>query len=196
MAVNVKEGIQNLPSPAIGCIASMVERRDRAKALIDQALDLIAAAKAIAPQFSFESSLGNKVSWYNDNLDSNKEILRKELDRRCWHSLLENTKFGAVLNSEQLDKIRNDIAHLAPELTLNRAMTTFMDLYMSREDTFRAGLVDVFSKLSGHYKSHDSFKVQKRIILNGALSAYGWASFSYHRDRFNDLWHYLSLGHL
>lgn len=184
---------KNLPSVAVGCIAQMVEQRDAALALMYQALDLIVEAKAIAPQHAFDSALGNDVSWYGMDAKRNKKIVRVALDKRCWRSLLDHTKFGAVLNSEQLGVIRRDIEELAPELTLNRAMTTFFDLYNDREAAFRAGLIEVFRRLCGMYKSHDHFKVQNRIIFAAALSPYGgWQSCG-QRDRFNDLWHYLSL---
>ncbi len=183
----------NLPGPAIGEIVAMIDRRDKAKELMEQAIDLIAQAQRIAPQYAYESALGNSVSWYSDCTDKNKSILRRALDRKCWTTLLSRTKLGSVMNAKQLEKVRKDIEQHAPELTHNRAMTTFMDMYVSKEETFRSGLVDVFKSLSGNFKSHDAFKIQKRLILTGALGAYGWSSFSTGRDRFNDLWHYMSL---
>lgn len=183
----------NLPGPAIGEIVRMIERRDKAKALMEQAIDVIAQAQRIAPQYAYESALSNSVSWYSDNIDKNKAVLRRALDRKCWASLLARTKLGSVMNAKQLEKVREDIEEHAPELTHNRAMTTFMDMYVSKEEIFRSGLVDVFKSLSGNFKSHDAFKIQRRLILMGALSTYGWSSHSVGRDRLNDLWHYMSL---
>ncbi len=65
----------NLPGPAIGEIVAMIDRRDKAKELMEQAIDLIAQAQRIAPQYAYESALGNSVSWYSDCTDKNKDIL-------------------------------------------------------------------------------------------------------------------------
>ncbi len=142
----------NLPGPAIGEIVAMIDRRDKAKELMEQAIDLIAQAQRIAPQYAYESALGNSVSWYSDCTDKNKSILRRALDRKCWTTLLSRTKLGSVMNAKQLEKVRKDIEQHAPELTHNRAMTTFMDMYVSKEEPFRSGFVDVFKSLSGNFK--------------------------------------------
>ena len=183
----------NLPGPAIGAITAMLDRREKALALINQAMDLIAEAQVVAPDYALQSTLRGKMRWYPCDLANDKEGLRKALDRGCWEHLLEQTKLGAVLNHAQLQAVRKDIALLAPELTRDRVMSTFMDFYVTKEDTFRQGLIDVFRALSGNFKSHDAFKIGDRLILAGALSSYGWAAFGRHKDRLNDLWRYLCL---
>lgn len=181
----------NLPSPAIGAITSMVERRNQAKAFMEEAIDLIAKAQALAPEYTFEYVLAKEIPWYIDNQSEKKAILTKALDRKCWEALLDQSKLGVVMNSTQLEQVRNEIEYQTPELTLNRAMTTFMDLFHVKEKTFREGLVKVFKDLSGKFKSHDVFKIKKRIILDNALSGYHWSHRNKKKDIFNDVWHYL-----
>ena len=184
---------QNIPGPAIGAITSMVERRDRALKLVLEAIGMIDDAMKIAPDFAFQSSL-RSFSWYNDHgFERDKEKVRKNLDIKCWNELLETTKLGAAMNSEQLEGIRKQIGKESPALTAELAQCTFMELFVKRKDTFRKGLVDVFEGLHGRFRSHSPFKVDKRIILAECLSDNGWAAFGHHRDRFDDLWNYASL---
>lgn len=187
MANEMQAQRAGLPGPALGEIASMVERRDKAKQLMDQALELIIEARSIAPTYTFEKPLRH-MRWCADDygIREQKEELKRALDRSCWNKLLDNTKLGVVMNSTQLEAFRSDVQKNAPELVLNRAMTTFMDLFVNQKETFRAGLVTAFQSLSGNYKSHSAFKVSKRSIIRNAISHHS-------PDYFSDIWKYLAI---
>ena len=189
----VEEFETTLPSPAIGEITATVDRRNLALEKLNAGIDLIFEAIELAPEHSFNTQL-RRISWYGEECSNrDRESLRRDLDRRSWHHLIEKTKLGAVMNNKQLEELRKDVDISAPVLTEELAMTTFMDFYATKENVFRKGLVDVFKSLSGNYKSHSAFKVKNRIILSDCFSGGGWKSFSGRRDIFTDLWRYLAL---
>ncbi|WP_196214167.1 DUF4942 domain-containing protein [Piscirickettsia salmonis] len=177
-----------MPTPPIDEITRIVEQRNKAKSLIEQGLDLIFDAIEVAPEYSFRE-LSSDIYWYAGDRDKNKCKLAKSLDRQCWLSLIKRTKLAAVLNTKQADKFYAEVDN-APEFTRDSAMATFMDWFAKREQNFKEGLVDLFKSLSGNYKSHDAFKVKKRIIMSGIFSGKSWSYYSSGQERFKDFCNY------
>ncbi|WP_340147125.1 DUF4942 domain-containing protein [Halomonas sp. PA16-9] len=64
---------------------------------------------------------------------------------------------------------------------------TFVALFEKRHEVSAAASLSC-SGLCKQYRSHSAFKIQRRLVLNGAFSQYGgWASFSSARERVDDL---------
>lgn len=182
----------HLPSPPLDEIEKAVNIRAAAGQKIEQALDLIREAIEIAPQYTFETFLRNHVLWYDSDFEKYKKKAYRVLDKRLWRHLLDKSKLGAVINAEQLAKIENDIEQNPAPLTAEVARATFMELFSRREESFKEGLVNVLRSLSGNYRSHDPFKVKKRLILNRAMYN-GYLRYDYSGRLFDDFTRYIYL---
>lgn len=179
------ECISSLPSPEVGNIYNICSERDRAITMVNQAVDLLYEAKKVIPPSTIENEL-RSISWHSNDIERNKERLRKKVDAAIWKVLLEDSKLGALLNTEQLKSIKEDISNNAPAVKYENVITTFMNLFERRKETFLEGFVSVFKGLSGSYKSHNGFSVGHRLILAKAIEGNGWRCFSNGEQIFKD----------
>lgn len=180
-------------SPPTGEIDRIIENRDQGLAKLQQGLLLIQEAKRFLPALTLETYLANDAGWYSDDIMRSFPKARKRIDAQVWMLLLEKTKLGAVMNNDQLGRIKSEIKERAPEVTRELVLTTFMDLYETRYESFKKGLVLAFQQLLGKYKSHSAFKLKKRVILTDAIGIIGWQSFSGKKHLFDDMWRYCCL---
>jgi len=148
----------------------------------------------IAPAMAYETMLRNNINWYNvgEVPQKNLDIAKRTTDRAFWKQLLKESKLGITMNSEQYEKILEDIEKHPVELQYDVAVETFMELYQNREQSFKEGLVKVFKNLSGSFKSHSAFKIQKRTIIKEVFERQYIRS-NYNGRVFNDAWKILYL---
>lgn len=185
--------ISGLPSPALDEIEKALKTREAVNSKMEQAFSLIMESMALAPSYTFESFLSN-ASWYRgigvNNLAKEAE---KALDKKLWLSLLEKSRLGVLMNSQQYEEIYNQIQTNPLPLTREAATGTFIRLFEQRQQTFLEGFVEVFKGLSKNYKSHSAFKVQSRMILENTYCHGYIGRSSYNGNRFRDMWRYLYL---
>lgn len=181
-----------MPSPALTEIEKAVKTREIALEKLQQGLDLIMEAIDIAPRYTFETMLRNDVHWFSGDKDRYKVRAEKALDRKLWKDLLEKSKLGVVLNASQREKIEREIHDNPVPLTREVAVSTFLKLFEQREDAFREGIVDVFKRLSGNFRSHSPFRVEKRSILTGAVRD-GYVRHDFSGKLFTDAWKFIYL---
>lgn len=190
--INSLSLLNKLPSAPIGVISETCKKRDEAIDLVNKALDLIHQAQEILPDQSIESTLYN-MKWYKDNLARNKESLRKAIDAKYWSVLFKESKLGSVMNRDQLSSANEDIRVKSPILKYDVVISTFMNLFECRNETFLIGYISVFQRLSKSYKSNDGFKIGRRLVLNNVFNGIGWGSFKDGEQTFKDFARYVQL---
>lgn len=185
-------------SPPTSELDSLLERRERAEALMSRAIEMIAEANSLTPdregglsRIGLASELRSQ-DWYGiDNPVNQKRLLGKclaEFDRSGWMYLLRRSKMADLMSKQDKEAYYAELQKNPPELTRETVTTTFVDLFGNRQATWRRGVVELFASLSGKYKSHDAFKVGKRLIVPNAFSGHGgWNFFRHADDQIDDL---------
>jgi hypothetical protein len=182
-------------SPPITDFERIIDARDRTVTLVEEGIAKLAEAVKICPgqRLSLASAL-SKVSWYSDDIQfGHLKRLIKAIDTSAWDALFRESRLTTLMNRDDIAVLRNDIDKHAPPVTREVVMTTFVDLFSKRHETFRTGLVDLFQGLCRVYRSNKAFSIGKRIILDRVLNEYGWSSFSYGSAKVNDLWRIMLL---
>jgi len=98
----------------------------------------------------------------------------KDIDRSFWREAFERTGFMQLMDAESRKRFDKDIAENPPEFNMQNIRSTFIDLTNNAEQMFNDGIVNVFRRLSGHYKTNDIFKVGEKIIIECAIES-GWS---------------------
>ena len=190
------DGIRKqLPAPAIGDISRSIENRDHAILLTKKALKYIQMAKDISPPYIFENLFGDNISFYSQDLTCriNNDKINKAIDTAYWKHILEVSKIGVVMNTDQTNEFKQMAETSPPEFDWVNASSTFLELYKNMGTTFNEGLVSLFKSLECRYKSHDPFKISKKVILADAFRNKGWNGYSDGRERVSDLWRILTV---
>lgn len=115
--------------------------------------------------------------------------VRKKVDRFVWSHLLIATGLGELMDSLQKEEFRKQIQNDPPECTVETCAATCLDLAGRAPEIFERSVCHVFERLARRFKSHDGFKLGPRIILQNAISGFGWYSGSHWspRDSVDDL---------
>lgn len=188
------------PGPSLNFIENTVRTHEEVATLIQLGTEAISRALELAPSESaLVSVIRNDVSWYygsgfsKEAVDKNVQKMIRELDRGCWLHLLETSKLKVVMNSVQQRAANKQFSESPEPFTRELAASTFYNLFHRRYETLREGIVDIFCSLDRKYKSHDPFKVGKRIILGHvATGNVGWDCRKT-ADQIDDLWRYCCL---
>jgi len=132
------------------------------------------------------------ASLFNDRFDLQEavEAFRKTVDSQIWGKIIDATGVKSLMDHDELKRFRSQLASEVPEVTEENIVATMETLYANREQMFLRGIANVFSRLDRRFKSHDTFKVGSRIIMDYFLPSYGTTSFSLHcagAERLNDI---------
>lgn len=179
-------------SPPTSELESLLERRERAETLLTQAIDMIAEANRLTPtrdgslsEIGLAAELRSQ-DWYAVNKPQGRARLLKGcmdcFDRDGWLYLLRRSQLSALMSKQDKEAYYKELQRDPPPLTRENVTTTFVDLFGNRQATWRRGVVELFASLSGNYKSHDPFKIARRLIVPHAMSEHGGWSFYRHAD--------------
>ena len=179
-----------------GSVEEIIAQRDRALALAKSGFELLAQANeayqsATCRDYSMYSGFGHS-EWYYLGDDSRvsgiMEKVTKTIDQETWLYLLDATGLRNLMDAETVKKFNAQVQKEPPAMTLANVNASFKSLWEARDSTFRQGLVNVFKGLLGHYKSHDAFKIGKKVIINGVLSVHGgWSFYGSGKEKIADL---------
>ena len=159
-------------------VEQQIEHRRRCLVLVDQALtalreadELFRVATGNAHGFLLLCSSEHRRLSFPERHSSFLEAVTKRFDRDAWLYLMEATGLRALMDHEAVESFRKALETDPPALDGDAVGATFKQFYEDREKTFRRGIVNVFKGLvRPKYRSHDSFKIGRRVILTGALS--------------------------
>jgi len=174
-------------SPPVGDLEEFISRHDRAAELVAEGLRLLKEAIDTCPGWELKPALG-KIRWYGDDIVSRYvPELQDAICRATWGALLDHSRLPTVMSANDIEALRKQIALAPPAITRETVTATFVNLFANRQDSFRKGLVDLFRDLCRAWRSNKAFAIGKRVVLDGAMTEYGWNSFSRRENQINDL---------
>lgn len=100
------------------------------------------------------------------------EGYRKALDVSVWRHLLDAAGVKTMMDRQALDELDKSLRADVPLATLDNVQATLETLMRDSDLIFKRGLANAFSGLDRRFKSHDGFKIGRRIIFNHAFSEY------------------------
>lgn len=97
-----------------------------------------------------------------------KEDIQERVDARLWRAVFRMSPLWAVLDSEARMEMETSLEK-APKFNYEDAFSTVTSQLGQVQKYFRRGLVNAFRKTLDfnhrNYKSHDPFKLKKKIVL-------------------------------
>ena len=114
--------------------------------------------------------------------------VRKSIDVNAWKHLIMGYGFEKIMDRQAMDEFRSQLDKDPPELTVETAENTLLNLLGDAEHLFRRGIANAFSKLDRRFRSHDGFKIGTRVVLEYAFEEYGgWNYHRNHHDTIRDI---------
>ena len=100
------------------------------------------------------------------SLDRTIEEGRKEIDRKTWKRLFEETGMDRYWNHKQKKPLTNPFVRIRPSLP-EIVKGTLQHALANRRDTLAEGFVDVLNKLDRSFKSNAAIYNAKKLVLRG-----------------------------
>jgi len=114
--------------------------------------------------------------------------VRQTIDRNAWQHLVMGYGFEKLMDRQAMNEFRTQIAKEPPELTVELAEATLLNLMGDADKLFRRGIANAFAKLDRRFRSHDGFKIGTRVVLDAAFGDYGsWNPHRNHEDTLRDI---------
>lgn len=104
---------------------------------------------------------------------------RRSIDAGCWDYLLDAAGLKTFMDATAIAKFREENEKAPAEVTMDNLAATFETLSANRVEMFDRGVINLFTKLDHTFKTNPSFRLDKKIIMDGAFTQYGW---NHHRD--------------
>ena len=157
-------------------------------------------ARRISPNIdksSYASNHHEEINRFHGviNMQDRSEYLtvaQRLMKVKTWAYLMERTNLEMLMDKEAKEKLRQQMAYVAPKVDRYGAITNQADLdagmppitvgnieatlegFMADSVTiWQRGIANVFSKLDRRFRSHDGFKIGSRVILTGCFDSYG-----------------------
>ena len=99
----------------------------------------------------------------------------KELDRMYWRQSFDHTGLMQLLDAQSKKKFDQDLQANPPAFTIENVQSSFVDLAQNAGKMFDDGVVNVFRRLPGCYKSNDDFKIGPKIVMSWMVEDAGGA---------------------
>jgi len=90
----------------------------------------------------------------------------KELDRMYWRQSFDHTGLMQLLDAQSKKKFDQDLQANPPAFTIENVQSSFVDLAQNAGKMFDDGVINVFRRLPGCYKSNDDFKIGPKIVMS------------------------------
>jgi Domain of unknown function (DUF4942) len=167
-------------------IAELIAHRDRALELYKAAAELLVeAGKAsmMAHPSSNYIALDRHdaeclISSYHIDQGNAVDVFMKEvqpkLDRKIWRHLVDSTGLGGLMDNKAREDFEKQIRANVQPATVDNVVATFMTHSAAAPEIFERGLVNAFSNLRSGYKTNNAFKIDNKVIFDGALQISFW----------------------
>jgi hypothetical protein len=168
-------------------IHQVAKVRDEALLAMEHALTLLGEGHASAQEAIAKGARAHMGAWdgmykcplANERLTVSAsgalERFRRGLDSRIWMSILIRLHLDQMMDAKALKEFKQTVSPQGdvPPFTVDNALATFQKLMGDRELIFQRGLARAFIELDRRFKSHDGFKIGRRIILTKVFNDYG-----------------------
>lgn len=170
-------------------VLAMEAHRARAMDLYGQAFDTLQEAAAahgaatvkswaLAVSLSTGRHDGDRQFAKASDRDAFLGECRQRIDRAMWDHLILSTGIERLMDKQEREAFRQQLADDPPAATSDNILATFQRLAGDAGVIFQRGLAQAFSRLDRHFRSHDGFKIGSRIVFNGAFSDGHWNYYS------------------
>ena len=175
-------------------IDEIIAHRNKALELATQAFALLHEAneayrRAGGRSFQFLSHFSHP-EWQDamsGRFDRPIKSATHRIDADVWRHLLRMSGLRTLMDAETSKSFHQSLKEEPPAVTAINIATTFRGLYARKDEIFTEGMINVFASLCRKKASNDAFKLEKKIILTGVLSDYGWDSLSYGEEKVRDI---------
>ena len=156
-------------------IEQICAKRDRAVSLYEAAFTSLEEAQKLARDAAF----GNFSSYERRedrlyNIEGGKDAwtknMRQAIDRGVWQHLFVMTDIERLMDSKAKEEFHRQLREDPIPATPENCMATIMGLMGQADVIFKRGIANIFTKLDRRFRSHDGFKIGRRIILDNAFS--------------------------
>ena len=95
------------------------------------------------------------------------DAARIAVDRDMWRGFVMGTPLGSLMDTQERKRFEDSLKRddEVPEISADTVFATMSRLAGEADTIFRRGLVNAFQRLDRGYRSHDGFKIGKRIVL-------------------------------
>lgn len=139
-----------------------------------------AVVKGWALAMSFSTGRYREDRHYakSDDRQAFLDECRQQIDRAMWDHLIMSTGIERLMDKQEREAFRQQLADDPPPATSENILATFERLAGDAGVIFQRGLAQAFSRLDRRFRSHDGFKIGSRIVFNGAFSDGHWNYYS------------------
>lgn len=166
-----REMIQNQGSEPVlaSRTGQLICARDMAMQKFEEGMRLISEASELCGLSLFTSRIMQpNVFGLPASLDRTIEEGRKEIDRKTWKSLFEETGMDRYWNQKQKEAFNESLRIDPPVASLEIVKGTLRLALANRRDTLAEGFVDVLNKLDRSFKSNArQYTMPKKFVLRG-----------------------------
>lgn len=159
----------------------------RNQAIADYATVLAVSAK-------IEKDMSRLMSWhgmpYQAKPQMSEKEFRQEIDSRLWQHTYRLTGMQQFMDEQAKSEFTRSLENDPPEFTVANIRSQFLTAQVDAKKFFYRGVVNLFLKLSGIYRSNDPFKIGKRLVMSYSTEHWNGnitVSYSHGADRVNDL---------
>lgn len=140
--------------------------RNKTIDLYIKAAEALDAARASHARLTKQRHRDVELSSLRDGVCRERFIksVENNIDANVWEDLLDVTKLRSLMDSKAMQQFRDGLSDPAP-VTPDTVHATLQALRGDSWMIFKRGLLSVFERLCRDYKSHDGFKIGKRIVL-------------------------------
>lgn len=104
---------------------------------------------------------------------------KRTLDAAIWLRIVEESRLKEIMDRTERDQLDKQMgADDMPEPTLENIRATLERLTLDADLIFMRGVARAFSELDPSFKSHDAFKIGKRMIFTWVFDDGGYWSYS------------------
>ena len=97
----------------------------------------------------------------------------KDLDAQYWRDCFKITGLSQYMDAEEIRRLEESIQSTHVPFTEENVRETLTRVAGEAEHIFLRGVFNLFKFLSKNYRSHDAFKVNKKMIMNYMWSDFG-----------------------
>lgn len=181
--LNNVEAVVASRNAALEIFETAVQIQQAAYAKLREARDMMARAHFNVPAVSMPDNLRN-----DENLSALDAVekFRKANDIRIWTYMLDRSGLRNVMDAQAIKEFEQSIITYMPEVTLDSLRATFEDKFASADYMFKRGIHNAFGSLDRSFKSHNGFKIGRRIILTYVANDSGYID-RYQNSKMNTL---------
>ncbi|MEF4206298.1 DUF4942 domain-containing protein [Escherichia coli] len=160
------QGSEPVPASRTG---QLISARDMAMQKFEEGMRLISEASELCGLSLFTSRIMQPNAFgLPSSLDRTIEEGRKEIDRKTWKRLFEETGMDRYWNHKQKEAFNESLRTDPPVASLEIVKGTLQHALANRRDTLAEGFVDVLNKLDRSFKSNArQYTMPKKLVLRG-----------------------------